>query len=185
VNCVIGILNIIFDVSSQLELEFFTGYVGYFVLGYYLYNYTFTKKELNTAYLLGLAGFAISCLFPYLCILLHFEDRGSLIESDFTPDIVLVEIALFQWFKNRSYNEEGNSAGKKMITEISNESFGIYFVHVLLMQIIFSEDRGYFNVIEGWHPGWTIPLKAFVILVLSYGVIKIMKLVPGLRKVAG
>jgi surface polysaccharide O-acyltransferase-like enzyme len=184
VNCLFSIIEILFDWTIGIDQSFFTGYVGYFVLGYYLFNHVFTAKQLKTAYLLGIGGFILSVSFPYLCRQLHFENTSSLIESDFTPDILLSEIGLFLWFKNRTYSDE-NTFSKRFITEINNESFGIYLVHVLLMDIIFSEERSYFDIISGWHPGWFIPIKAIIVLLLSYGVIKLIRLVPYLRKVAG
>jgi surface polysaccharide O-acyltransferase-like enzyme len=188
-NSIFGTIETLFDLSIGIDLSFFIGYAGYFVLGYYLYTYTFTKRQLNIAYLLGLFGFLLSTLFPYICIVLNFKERASLIESDFTIDIVLVEIALFLWFKNRTYNEESTSFGKKAISEISKESFGIYLVHVLLMEMLFEGDLAVFpkfaETVSTWHPAWAIPVKALLILVLSYGVIKLIRQVPFLRKVAG
>jgi len=188
-NCIFATIEILFDLSIGIDLSFFTGYVGYFILGYYLYTYTFTQKQLNSAYLLGVAGFLLSALFPYLCILLNFENRGSLIESDFTIDIVLVEIALFLWFKNRTYNEDSTGVLKKSISEISKESFGIYLVHVLLMQALFENDLTLFpkfaNMVGTWHPTWGIPLKALIILILSYAVTKLISQVPFIRKIVG
>ena len=150
-NSILGILESQFDLSTGIDLSFFTGYVGYFVLGYYLYVHPFTQRQLNTAYLLGILGFIISVFFPIILIKLTGENPNSLIESDFTPDIVLSEIGLFLWFKNRPYNELSWRPVKKFVGEISKESFGIYLVHVLVMEIIFSEDRSYFDTIDGLH----------------------------------
>ena len=125
VNSVVGIADNIFDVNLGIELNFFTGYVGYFVLGYYLNTFTFTKQTVRNAYLLCIAGFLISILFPYVCTLFNFEGRHQLIESDFTPDIVLVVTGLFLWMKNKYYIVEKPSIATKIISDISKESFGI------------------------------------------------------------
>ena len=185
VNCIIGILDIIFNVNIGIELNFFTGYVGYFVLGYYLNTFLFTIQALRNAYLLGIAGFIISVLFPYLCIALHIQVRHALIESDFTPDIVFSAAGLFLWMKNKYAEVEKPTGTHKVINEISKESLGIYLVHVLVMEIIFSEKRSYTENLESLHPAWLIPLKAVIILIISYAVIKLIRLVPYLRKVAG
>lgn len=186
-NCIFATLEILFDLNIGIDLSFFTGYVGYFVLGYYLYTYTFSQRQLKIAYMLGIIGFLLSVLFPYICILLNFENRAALIESDFTIDIVFAEIALFLWYKNRTYNEESKGLFKKSISEISKESFGIYLVHVLLMQIFFEKDMTLFQkfsaLVDTWHPAWAIPVKSVMILILSYTIIKLIKQIPYVRKI--
>ena len=183
-NCLIKIIDTITDTNFGIEMNFFSRYIGYFVLGYYLTYYTFSKKQLTLAYLLGIIGLALSILMPVLCIHLHFDDRSTLIESDFTPDIALVIAGLILWFKNRNYIERPTFFNK-IISQVSKESFGIYLVHVLVMEIIFSDDRSYAEVVDGWHPGWAIPLKAIIILLVSLLMVKIIRLIPYFRRVVG
>lgn len=189
-NCVIGISDIIFDIKLGVDLNFFTGYAGYFVLGYYLVHFPFSSANLRRAYLLGILGFALSVFTPYICILLKFENRTDLIESDFTPDIVFSCIGLFLWIKNRKFKKDRLKNPKdnivnKIVSQVSKESFGIYLVHVLLMEIILADDTGYSEFLESIHPWILIPLKAIIILIASFAVVKIIRLVPYLRKVAG
>ncbi len=183
-NCIINISDAITDTTFGVGLNFFAEYSGYFVLGYYLTHYTFSKRQLTVAYLLGVAGFSLSILFPAICIHLHFDDRATLIESDFTPDIVLCVTGLILWFQNRTYTGKPGLI-TKIISQISKESFGIYLVHVLVMEIIFSDDNSYADVVDGWHPGWAIPLKALIILIVSFLLVKIIRLIPYFRKVVG
>lgn len=180
-NCILGLIEIHFSAPSGIDLSFFTGYVGYFVLGYYLFNHTFTEKQLKAAYVLAIASFFISIFFPYICILLNIENHSAIMENDFTPDILFVEIGLFLWFKNRSYKGSEN----RIITEISNESFGIYLIHVMVMQYIFSEKRSYMDAIDNLNPWWSIPVKSIVILIISFIIIKLIRQIPYLRRVAG
>ena len=115
---------------------------------------------------------------------MNFEDRSTLIESDFTPDIVLSVTGLILWFKNRNFSDKPNVVAK-IISQMSKESFGIYLVHVLVMEIIFSDDRSYADIVDGWHPGYGILLKAIIILIISFIVVKIIRLIPYVRKVVG
>jgi surface polysaccharide O-acyltransferase-like enzyme len=184
-NSVFGILVILFDLNIGIDLNFFTGYSGYFVLGYYLVNYTFTPKQLRVIYWLGITGFLISSLVAYICIKLNFEDRAGLIESDFTPDIVLSVIGLFLWIKNRVYKNDDTGILHTAIHEISKESMGIYLVHVLVMETIFSSDRSYFKAFNDWHPSWGILVQSLIVLFISFWIIKLIKLIPYLKRVAG
>ena len=184
-NCVIKILDMITGTTFGIENNFFADYVGYFVLGYYLVNHTFTRSQLQIGYVLGVCGFLISIFTSYLCVHFNYEKRAVLIESDFTPDIALCVTALILWFKYRQYNDTKPGMVQKVISQVSKESFGIYLVHVLVMQFVFSDNRTYSDTLENWHPGWAIPLKSLIVLSISYVIVKIIRLVPGLKKIVG
>lgn len=184
-NCIFGIINIIFKLDTGIDLNFFTGYILYFVLGYYLFHFTFTSQQLGTAYALGIVGFLISIFTSYICVLLNFSNCSALIESDFTPDIVLSVSGLFLFMKHRFNKNDKSSIINKCVLEISKASFGIYLVHVLVMRYIFSETRTYYESLQKLHLALLIPLEAFVILILSFIIIKLIRYVPYLRKIAG
>ena len=184
VNSVLGIVNIFTGLETSVEVNIFTGYIGYFMLGYYLINFTFSKTTLNTIYLLGIAGFAISIITPYLCFKMGFARTDDIIATDFTPDVVLCVTALFLWFKNNIKGSGQNILGK-IITQISDCAFGIYLVHILVIEYIFSEDRNYYENIQGWNPSWAIPVKAFIVLIISYTIIKLIKFIPVVKKIVG
>ena len=184
VNSVLGIINIFSGLETSIEVNIFTGYIGYFLLGYYLITFTFSKSTLNTIYLLGVAGFAISIITPYVCFKMGFARTDDIIATDFTPDVVLCVTALFLWFKNNIKGSGQNILGK-IIAQISDCAFGIYLVHVLVIEYIFSEDRNYYENIQGWNPSWAIPVKALIVLIISWIIIKLIKLIPILRKIVG
>ena len=183
-NCIINIFDAVNDTTFGVGLNFFAEYAGYFVLGFYLANYTFTKRQLSFVYVLGVAGLLLSVFMASICMHFQYADRATLIESDFTPDIVMTVAALFLWFRNRTYPETPGIVSK-MISQVSKESFGIYLIHVLVMEIIFSDDRSYADVVDAWHPGWGIPLKAILVLVISFVIVKILSYIPLLKKVIG
>ena len=184
VNSVLGIINIFTRLETSVEVNIFTGYIGYFLLGYYLFNFTFSKATLNKIYLLGIAGFAISIITPYVCFTMGFARTDDIIATDFTPDVVFCVTALFLWFKNNIKSDGQNIFGK-IITEISALAFGIYLVHVLVIEYTFSEDRNYYETTTGWNPAWAIPVKALIVLIISYIIIKLIKFIPVIRKIVG
>jgi surface polysaccharide O-acyltransferase-like enzyme len=184
VNSVLGIINIFTGLAPSIEVNIFIGYIGYFLFGYYLFNYTFARATLNKIYLTGITGFLISIITPYICYKIEFTRTEEIIATDFTPDVVMCVSALFLWFKNNSKSDGKNIFGK-IITEISALAFGIYLVHVLIIEYIFSEDRNYYATITGWNPAWAIPVKALIVLIISYIIIKLIKLIPFIRKIVG
>ena len=178
-NCVFGVVQLAFEMPGGIELFFFTGYVGYFVLGYYLRQFEFTKKALRLLYALSTAAFVISVAGIVLMYTYHFKHAGDLVEDDFTPEIPFTVAGLFLFFKNREFSEKPRW-WRKTISEISGESYGIYIVHVLIMRVFFDS-----SILNVQFPGLAIwglvPLKSVIILLLSYGLVKVIKLVPFLR----
>lgn len=179
INCILGIAGTVFALNIGIELNSFIGYIGYFVLGYYLKNYTFTKRQLTRIYIASFAAFVISI--AGIILLQAFHDIGfnDLIESDFTPDIPFALAGIFLLAKNHIADLKPGW-WQKLIIQLSKESYGIYIVHVLFVRLLF--DKIYLGF--GFANGsllWVIPLKAAVVLILSFGLAKLIRIVPWLR----
>jgi surface polysaccharide O-acyltransferase-like enzyme len=178
-NCVCGIIGIATGLNIAVELNFFTGYVGYFVLGYYINHYTFSASQLKLIYAGCLVAFIISI--GAIILLQTLRDKGfnDLIESDFTPDIPFALAGIFLLIKNHTFNLKPGW-WQKNITQISTESYGIYIVHVLFVRLLF--DKIYLNIaFKNQSLLWVVPAKSTAVLVLSYGLTKLIRMVPWLR----
>ena len=185
VNCGLGIIEKINDSPVGIELNGFTGYLGYFLLGYYLNTFSFSRKRLRLSYLLCIFGFALSVLSPYLLQRLHVENVSEFTESDFTPDLILSVTGLFLLAKNSFHTINPNGIFGKMISAVSKESFGIYLVHVLVLDLLFTEERPYHDFLENLSPWAGIPLKALAVLLCAYLISWLIRQVPILRKITG
>ena len=110
------------DESNAGILYYFSGYVGYFVLGYYLrFHYHYRLWHV-------LAAIAVACLVP---VVLYY----SSIEYDFYSMLwylsLPVALMAFCWYVlvNRLPNKTIN-----WISEAAKLSFGVYFIHILVMR---------------------------------------------------
>ncbi len=184
-NTFFGLIETMYGLSIGIELNSFTGYAGYFLLGYYLTNFTFTTKQLNVFYFLAVLSLIFSTIMPYLLIKCQVAHASEITESDFTPDIILAVMGLYLWMKNRSFRAVPSSLSYKIIGLISMESFGIYLIHVLIMEYAFTDDKPYSEFFSNLHPVWGIPLKAGVILVTSFLIVRAIRYIPVLKKVIG
>jgi len=179
VNCVCGVISTAFGLNIGVELYSFTGYVGYFVLGYYLNSQNFTMQQLPLIYAACLAAFITSICGIILLQTGHYKGFNDLIESDFTPDIPFALAGLFLLIKNHAFTEN-TTWFKGIATQVSKASYGIYIVHVLFVRLLF--DKLYLNIgFKNLSLLWVIPIKAIVVLILSYGLTKLIRMVPGLR----
>lgn len=178
-NCILGIIDITFETANNIELHIFTGYIGYFVLGYYLKNFAFTKRTLYVLYILSVIAFIASIAGIILLQVYHFKHATDLIESDLTPDIPFAVAGLFLFMKNYRFSTK-QQWWKILINNISKESYGIYILHVLCMQLVFG--KGFLNADFGTLSLlWVIPLKMLIALSLAFILVKVLKRIPLLK----
>ena len=109
------------------------GYLGYFLLGYWLGGQKLTPRARRLLYLLGAAAYLIAFLGNLRqaspqSILLPFNG-GYRLHHYFTAAAVFVLVRTF--FANHAKAEAALSAP---LAWLSNRVFGIYWVHVLVME---------------------------------------------------
>ncbi|WJY26200.1 acyltransferase [Sporosarcina trichiuri] len=159
----------------EIELLFVSHYVGYYMLGYYLFTYDLRPAVRKLIYAGGLAGWLITFFMTY---------RGSVSSDDpleyfwydeHSPNVFLITIALFVLFK---YTAVGRTPLPWVGKVISEASFGIYLIHVLVMQTLHEKfDFVWFNL----HPAIGIPYKTVLVVAISTILVYIIKKVPVLR----
>lgn len=117
------------DTSTGI-LYYFTGYAGYFLLGYYLHTY-------HTAAPTWLLPFLI--IIPLGCLLCYkgFGGNGSMYDL-FWYLSIFVALMSFGWFEiiRRLNPLTKIGGGGNLLIFSSNCSFGIYLVHIFVMRYI-------------------------------------------------
>lgn len=117
------------NTSNTGSFYYLSGYVGYFVLGYYLTKWTLGKIELIV---LGVITIAILPL-PLLNKALGW---GLDFYSAFWYLSAPVCVMAIAWFCLIYHIFSGNGKSYPMIATISNLCFGIYLVHIFVMRNI-------------------------------------------------
>ncbi|SHJ08111.1 Surface polysaccharide O-acyltransferase, integral membrane enzyme [Clostridium cavendishii DSM 21758] len=119
---------------SFLNIPFFTGYIGFFILGYYLHKYEVKRITDYIFYILGFVSFLVVPLMTYI----NSAGKDYLDESfysHFSMTSIFTAVAVFLLFKNIKWEGLLNNKMKKLMTSLSNSTFGIYLIH-LLVQIL-------------------------------------------------
>lgn len=157
------------DKSPTGILYYFTGYVGYFLLGYYMNTYS----EIRIIQVVIAAVFAL--MIP---VILY----GSGIEFDFYSVLWYLSLPVasmaFVWFYliNRSSNNT-----MKWISEFSRLSFGIYLVHIFVMRDVLWKIGLIISL-----PGLLqIPIIAIVTFGISFLVVKVLTYLPYSKYIVG
>ena len=125
------VLAMLLDVnrSNTGMLYYFTGYVGYFVLGYYLHVY---KPRVKPVFLIAMI------IIPLVFLAIHkcYSLPGDFFDVFYYLSITVVVMS-FAWFLGvRSMTERLHLGEAKLLTELSNACFGIYLMHIFIMRSI-------------------------------------------------
>lgn len=119
------------DESDTSWIYYFHGYVGYYVLGYYLQKYSFDKLRWGVVISLFLV---FSILAPFLVVVSHLQvDFYSL----FWYLSISVAMWCVMWWKGIcrfDVSKIMNERTKNIIVKLSNLCFGIYLIHILVMR---------------------------------------------------
>lgn len=118
---------------QQVNVELVCSYVGYFVLGYYLYRYPPQKKARLGLYAGGAAGLFGAVGISVLETKLKGQAMATAFDS-YSLFTFLLVVALYVGFQN--LQQSSYRTGRWLIKEISADTLGIYLMHVLLMEFL-------------------------------------------------
>ncbi len=174
-GCIPFIFNIVgIHYNNDLTPPVVEGFLIYPCVGYYLANYSFSRKQTSIIYLAGAIGWAIQLLGT---LLLSTENTVNQLFKGYTNfPCILYSMAVFLLFKNL------NSCFKdrllKAVNLISNTTFGIYLIHMYISSLIG-------NVInlngEPLRRIWAF-FGPLVLFVICFFIVFIMKHIPILRR---
>ena len=167
-------------IEPNFDLTYFSGYIGYLVLGYYLTIKQFQniKSTRLITILLGVIGAFITILGTYL---------GTYYNSQFyngfynylTPNVMLVSIGIFLYFKNRK--DYKLLWLIKIRNFISKYCLGIYLIHILILNLLIKIgiDWKFLNPLVG------VPVTTLMVLMISGGIIYILNKIPYGKYISG
>ena len=141
--------------------QYFTGLIGYLILGFYISQYKISSFLVYLFSYLGLLTTVIGTFF------LTRQNSGILDEFFFdpvAPNIILYSFGIFLFLKNHYFNH-------LIIKIISRYSFGIYLLHPLIINLLPSVSNEFIR----------IPLISLLVLTISLLLNYIFKKIPFLK----
>lgn len=114
---------------DQFELDFFGGYITYFLVGWYIVHIGVKQKWLTyLIYLVGLASFAFIILYS------QFTGRYAAVYSPVGAPVFLCSVGAFLAVNNRKCSVKEKTA--KRLAGLSKLTFGVYILHVILISAL-------------------------------------------------
>ncbi|MDR0940761.1 MAG: acyltransferase family protein [Bacteroidales bacterium] len=175
--------------QRDLKLIYFSSYVGYLVLGYYLaYSETYTIGKLrlktggklvisNTLLWIIVGGIAllVTIFGTYYSSLTKGKFNGEFYEY-LMPNVVFAAIAVFLLVKQCVLK---NNIVLKIIRFLDKYSYGIYLVHIFVLTYL-RTSLGISSLFI--HPLIGIPLTTILCLAVSAGIIYVVNHIPFVGK---
>ncbi len=160
-------------------LYYFTGFGGFFVLGAYMRRFcpVTTVAMRWVAALLVVVGYLITALVFQSRTGLEFVPDLELSWGQTTINVAMMAIGIFILIKALRIE---NQSLQSIICELSEKSFGIYLVHVMIMNLL-SE---HLNSLLSSYPA-KILLITPAVFIGSYVVVKLISLLPGSKWIVG
>ena len=174
-----------FDVGIDVVVT--TGYVGFFVLGYYLRNVTLKRQQVIPVLLL-VVGMLVFTQYITHALTIQIEEIGgydNFFVANDSLNLITVAIGLFLFLKSLDYRYLFQQLPflQKLVTWISSCSLGIYFVHVLIIEELASGHLGFKLSASSFTPLLSIPAIAILVMALSVATAMLLKQIPLVRNI--
>jgi surface polysaccharide O-acyltransferase-like enzyme len=158
--------------NSIFILYYFSGYLGYFIMGYYL-----IKHQLNKSLLWGFILIVLSCLIAF--VIYTQNDIPSLLLTRYlTPNIAFLSIGCFLILKKVVIN---NKWIKTVVVSISEQTYGIYLIHIFILKEITPK----LIDISTLPSILKTPVFSLITFVISYLIIKAIAFIPKSKYLIG
>ena len=153
------------------------GFVCFFIIGHYLNTNSISRRVKYVIYILAVLSFIGAAYFT--SVVSHKLGRTEGFFYDDLHLFMLIQtVAIFIFIKDHC--KDYSSRTRRVIINLSNCSFGIYLVHPLFMYLC--NDYLTLNS-SSFNPIFFIPVFAIIIFFLSYALVKMVSLIPYLKKV--
>ncbi len=169
--------------NTRLHPPLTAGYVGFFILGYLLGQWKLSR----TMVMLTAAAWILATLTTILGT--YFLTKASGKFDGFfyvftTPNVIIASAAAFLLLRWISETQVfATQKTHNFIRWLAIGSFGVYLIHVLVIEIL-----------QGWipgihldsfmgHPLWSIPLVVTIVYAISFVIVRLLQSIPILNRI--
>ena len=114
-------------ISSHVDLVLCEGYIGYFILGYYLREFGCSISRRKTMFLMimGIAAIMIQAGVEYVVAGTHYQ--GYFYRTYLTPGVVIGAVGVFLFFQNINWKVN------EVVNRLSGYTLGVFYIHMLVL----------------------------------------------------
>lgn len=161
---------------DRLSVQVVTGYVGFYVAGYYLRAYTISRISEALIYILGVMG-AVVTVWGTRILSLRAGSLDDTFYGYFSPNVVCFAVAIVVLFRYVLGVSDERSR-RQRLGGVAKVSFGIYLVHDLFIMLL----RHFGLTTLSFSPVASVPVLAAVVFLCSFLVAWILGHIPFLGR---
>lgn len=158
-------------------LYYFTGFIGYFILGYYLKRYGYPSAALS--WILLIVGYLLTA--GIFCSRIDTAAIVPELELSWrfcTVNVLMMSVGLFSLIGRLHLNP--TSPLTRLVTDISIKSYGMYLAHIIILNLYYQ----WFQPVSE-HAYIVIPLIAVSTFITVYLVIWLLARLPKSKYLVG
>ncbi len=167
----------IYSIVNLINSSTVAGWLGYFVLGYYLRKYTIKSIYKNIIYILAVLGY-LFCAIVNSYLSVKTGTASSFYYVSFSLSNFFITVAWFLFFKYEVSKIKLSEKIIKIINIISKNMFGLYLVHALVLKLVY--DFG-LNTLS-FNPILSIPVISIITFVIGYILVVLISKIPIINK---
>lgn len=157
---------------KRLAVQVITGYVGFYVGGYYLKEYTISRVAEAVVYVLGLCG-AIVTVWGTAVLSRRAGTLVDVLYEYASPNVVCFSVAVVVLFRYVLGVSEERSR-RQRLSGVARISFGIYLVHDFFIMLL----NNFHITVLSFTPVAAVPALAAAVFLLSLAVAWLISKVP-------
>ena len=171
------------DFKIGISAPLANGFVGFFILGYLLGPW---KLSRSTGILIAVAW--VIATFATILGTYFLTKASGKFENYFygftTPNVILASVTGFLLLKWISETLDiASPKTRHFIRLLATASFGIYLVHVLVIEVLAGWLPGVHVDSFMGHPAWSVPLVVTIVFIVSFLIVFGMQKVPVLNRI--
>ncbi|MFH1855693.1 MAG: acyltransferase family protein [Candidatus Omnitrophota bacterium] len=177
VSSIIPIIKSLFQIEFGMEMLFFSGYIGYFILGYKLKEVKLNKLSTMILFAVFIFAYVVTILGSFVLTKINKGEYNGYFFNYLSPNVIVMALSGFTIIKNIKIQNAGDFFNKILIN-ISKASFGIYLIHVFILMIL---NKGILGLaVNGYliNPIVGIPITAIMCTTVSFAIVYILQKIP-------
>ena len=164
---------------DRLDLRFVSGYISYFVAGYWLAHHRLDWRFRLCIYELGILSLICTVAVRGL-LSIRQGAPAAFLHDPFSINIFLISVAVFTFFQYGFTGIQLPGNLHRLISILAKASFGVYLIHIFFLERLKFIGLPDFFI----HPALSIPITVTVTFALCLISIGIISNIPILRKYA-
>jgi len=169
-----------FGINIGVPIYIVTGFVGYYIIGFYITNYEIRKIFKWIVYALGIIGLLGIAIGTYILTKRSGIPDESLY-SYLSPFVIFSSVAVMLFVKSVKWEKIINNKNKtvSIITEISAASFGVYLIHPIILEMLskYGINSSYI------HPLIGTGVTFILVFLISFLIISLIRRIPIFKKI--